>query len=250
MKSQTLHPSFPTQLFLDGEWRDSRNGQRIPQINPATEDVFAEVSAASLADVDAAVDGAHRAFEQGWRDLAPGKRTEMLFHIARLLRENSETLAQLESRNVGKPISDARDEVPLGARVFEYYAGAMTKFFGQTIPVARGGFDFTLRQPHGRGGRDCAVEFSFPDRLLESGARVGRGKYRRAQAGQSIAAHRPIAGPIGAPGGVARRRAASVAGLRRADRRCAGHASARSQNLFHRLDGDWVPHHGTGRRAI
>lgn len=162
MKSQASALTFPTQLFIDGEWRDGRGGQRIPQINPATEDVFAEVSSASLTDVDSAVLGAQRAFEQGWRDLAPGRRTETLFSIARLLRENAETLAQLESRNIGKPISDARDEVQLGARIFEYYAGAITKFFGQTIPVARGGFDFTLRQPMGVIAAIVPWNFPFP----------------------------------------------------------------------------------------
>src|SRR5207253_2636682 len=82
-------------------------------------------------------------------DLKARKRTDLLFALAALIRKTSETLAQLECRNIGKPISDARDEVELGARVFEYYAGAIGKFFGQTIPVGRGGFDFTLRQPMG-----------------------------------------------------------------------------------------------------
>ena len=68
----------------------------------------------------------------------------------------------MESRNVGKPISDARDEVALGARIFEYYAGAMTKFGGQTIPVARGGFDFTLRQPMGVVAAIVPWNFPFP----------------------------------------------------------------------------------------
>jgi len=68
----------------------------------------------------------------------------------------------LESQNVGKPISDARDEIALGARVFEYYAGAITKFCGQTIPVARGGFDFTLRQPMGVVAAIVPWNFPFP----------------------------------------------------------------------------------------
>ncbi|MCX7915272.1 MAG: aldehyde dehydrogenase family protein, partial [Verrucomicrobiae bacterium] len=102
------------------------------------------------------------AFETVWRDLAPGKRAEVLYAVARLIREHLEELAQLEMRNVGKPISDARDEVALGARVFEYYAGAVTKFFGQTIPVARGGFDFTLRQPMGVVAAIVPWNFPFP----------------------------------------------------------------------------------------
>src|ERR1043166_2968178 len=111
---------FSTQLFINGELRDSSRSKRIPQTNPATEEVFAEVAAAGLPDLELAVEGAQRAFTQSWRDLAPRKRTDILFSIARLIRENCEPLAQLESRNIGKPIIDARDEIQLGARVFAY----------------------------------------------------------------------------------------------------------------------------------
>lgn len=153
---------FPTQPFINGEFCDSRKSQKIPQINPATEKVFAQVSATSESDLNAAVDGAQKAYVKVWRDLAPGKRTEILFKISRLLRENTEQIAQLECRNIGKPISDGRDEAGLGARVFEYYAGAITKFFGQTIPVSRGGFDFTLRQPMGVVAAIVPWNFPFP----------------------------------------------------------------------------------------
>jgi betaine-aldehyde dehydrogenase len=111
-------------------------------------------------DVDRAVRGAAAAFSGSWRDLAPGKRAEILFAIAAAIRMHAEELAQLESRNIGKPIADARDEVALAARVFEYYAGAIGQCCGQTIPVARGGFDFTLRQPHGVVA--AIVPWNFP----------------------------------------------------------------------------------------
>jgi acyl-CoA reductase-like NAD-dependent aldehyde dehydrogenase len=134
----------------------------MPQINPATEEVFCEVAAADAIDATDAIEGAQRAFEQGWRDLPPGKRTDILFAIARAIRDNLEPLAQLECSNIGKPISDARDEIGLGARIFEYYAGAVTKLCGQTIPVARGGFDFTLRQPMGVVAAIVPWNFPFP----------------------------------------------------------------------------------------
>ncbi|MEO8429319.1 MAG: aldehyde dehydrogenase family protein, partial [Verrucomicrobiota bacterium] len=140
---------IPAQLFLDGAWHNSSSGRRITLINPSTEESFAEVAAADIADVNASVESAQRAWESGWRDLTPGKRAEILFNVARVLRENAERIARLETMQIGKPISDARDEAALGARVFEYYAGAIGKFGGQTIPVARGGFDFTLREPMG-----------------------------------------------------------------------------------------------------
>ena len=153
---------LPAQLFLDGAWRNSASGRRTALINPATEEPFGEVAAADVADVNAAVESAQRVWESGWRDVAPGKREAILHAVARKLREHLEEIAQLETLHIGKPISDARDEASLGARVFEYYAGAVTKFCGQTIPVGRGGFDFTLRQPMGVVAAIAPWNFPFP----------------------------------------------------------------------------------------
>jgi len=152
----------PTQLFLNGTRCDSASGRRTKLINPATEEAFTEVAAAEITDVNTAVESAQRAWESGWRDLTPGRRTEILFKVARALRENIERIAELERMQIGKPISDARDEAGLGARVFEYYAGAVTKFCGQTIPVSRGGFDFTLREPMGVVAAIVPWNFPFP----------------------------------------------------------------------------------------
>jgi betaine-aldehyde dehydrogenase len=149
-------------LFINGEFRDCASGNRIAQTNPATEEVFAEVAAAGMPELEAAVQGAHDAFTREWRDLSPRKRTDVLFNIARGIRSHAEELAQLECRNIGKPISDARDEIELGARIFEYYAGGVTRLFGQTIPVGRGGFDFTLRQPMGVVAAIVPWNFPFP----------------------------------------------------------------------------------------
>jgi acyl-CoA reductase-like NAD-dependent aldehyde dehydrogenase len=153
---------FPTQLFINGGFVNGHGPKRLPQMNPATEEVIAEVEAASVDDIDVAVQGAQRAFELSWRDLAPGKRAEVLFKLAAVIRQQAEVIAETESRNVGKPISDARNEVALGARIFEYYAGAVTRLVGQTIPVARGGFDFTLRQPLGVVAAVVPWNFPFP----------------------------------------------------------------------------------------
>jgi acyl-CoA reductase-like NAD-dependent aldehyde dehydrogenase len=152
---------LPNQPFIDGAFA-SGNGKPATLINPATEQALGEVAGADAALVASAVEAAHRAWESGWRDLAPGKRTEILFNVARKLREHVEEIAQLEMLQIGKPIADARDEAGLGARVFEYYAGAVTKFFGQTIPVSRGGFDFTLRESMGVVAAIVPWNFPFP----------------------------------------------------------------------------------------
>ena len=155
-------PTLPTHLFLNGRYADDLSRRRTPLINPATEAVFTEVAAAEPADVEAAVSAAQKAWESGWRDLSPGKRTEILFNVSRKLREHIEEIAQLELLQIGKPIADARDEAGLGARVFEFYAGAITKFGGQTLPVSRGGFDFTLRQSMGVVAAIVPWNFPFP----------------------------------------------------------------------------------------
>src|SRR6266498_1745369 len=109
--------AYPTKLFINGQLQGSSEGKTIPQTNPSTEEIFCEVAAAGVIEVHAAIEGAQQALAQGWRDLIPRKRADLLFNIARLIRENLEALAQIECRNVGKPISDARDEIGLGARV-------------------------------------------------------------------------------------------------------------------------------------
>lgn len=145
---------------MDGAWREATGGRRTKLVNPATEETLAEVAAASVEDVTSAVTSAQRAWEQGWRDLAPGKRGQILYQVARVLREHVDELGQLEQLQIGKPIADARDEAGLAARVFEYYAGAVTQFGGQTLPVGRGGFDFTLRQSMGVVA--AIVPWNFP----------------------------------------------------------------------------------------
>lgn len=152
----------PTQLLINGQWRPASTGAVTRLIDPATEEEIAQVASAELSDVAAAVEGAQASFVAGWRDLAPGKRAELLFKVAQLIRARLEDLAQLECRNIGKPISDARDEIGLGARIFEYYAGAISRFCGQTIPVARGGLDYTLRVPLGVVAAIAPWNFPFP----------------------------------------------------------------------------------------
>jgi betaine-aldehyde dehydrogenase len=127
-------------------------------LNPATEEAIAEVEAAGGEETDSAVARAKAAFP-GWRAVAPPDRARLLRRLAALVEEHGEELARLESRNVGKPIQGARGEVGMVAQVFHYYAGAVDKHFGETIPVA-GGVDLTLREPIGVVG--LIVPWNFP----------------------------------------------------------------------------------------
>jgi acyl-CoA reductase-like NAD-dependent aldehyde dehydrogenase len=127
-------------------------------VNPATEETLTEVPEATVEDADAVVEAARRAFPS-WRAVAPADRARVLRGLAGLVEENGEELARLETRNVGKPITDARGEIAMVAEVFHFYAGAVDKHYGETIPVA-GGVDVTFREPLGVVG--LIVPWNFP----------------------------------------------------------------------------------------
>jgi len=119
----------------------------VKVIEPATEEVLAEVAEAGVEDADLAVGRAKAAFP-AWRAVTPGDRAKLLRRFAAAVADHSEDLATLEARNVGKPIADARGEVGMVVDVFNYYAGAPERLLGNTIPVA-GGVDMTFREPLG-----------------------------------------------------------------------------------------------------
>jgi acyl-CoA reductase-like NAD-dependent aldehyde dehydrogenase len=127
-------------------------------IEPATEEVLAELPQAGVEEADAAIARAKAAFP-AWRAVGPGERAAILRAVAAAVRERLEELARLEARNVGKPIADARGEVGMVADVFDYYAGAPERLLGDTIPVA-GGIDMTFREPLGVVG--LITPWNFP----------------------------------------------------------------------------------------
>ena len=127
-------------------------------VNPATEEPIAELERAGVEETDAAVARAEAAFP-AWSAVAPADRARLLRRLATLVEEHGEELARIESRNVGKPISGARAEVGMVAQVFHFYAGAVDKHYGESIPVA-GGVDVTFREPLGVVG--LIVPWNFP----------------------------------------------------------------------------------------
>jgi betaine-aldehyde dehydrogenase len=127
-------------------------------LNPATEEPLAELEQAGVEETDAAVARAKAAFP-AWRAVAPADRARLLRRLATLVEEHGEELARIESRNVGKPIAGARAEIGMVAQVFHFYAGAVDKHYGESIPVA-GGVDVTFREPLGVVG--LIVPWNFP----------------------------------------------------------------------------------------
>jgi acyl-CoA reductase-like NAD-dependent aldehyde dehydrogenase len=127
-------------------------------LNPTTEEPIAELPEAGVEDADAAVARARDAFP-AWRAVVPSDRARLLRRLAGLVEEHVDEFALLETRNVGKPIADSRGEVGMVAEVFHFYAGAVDKHHGETIPVA-GGVDLTFREPLGVVG--LIVPWKFP----------------------------------------------------------------------------------------
>jgi len=127
-------------------------------INPATEETIVTLDSAGTAETDAAVARARTAYP-GWRAVSPADRGRLLRRLATLVEEHHEELSRIESQNVGKPIAGARAEVGMVADVFHFYAGAVDKKHGETIPVA-GGIDLTFREPLGVVG--LIVPWNFP----------------------------------------------------------------------------------------
>src|SRR5215212_5890988 len=138
-------------MMIGGESVDAADGKTFDVVNPANGKVIATAPQGGREDVDRAVAAARKAFDdrKGWASWAAGKRGRSLAKLADLIKKSSDELAWLESRNGGKPITSARGEVIGASLVFDYYAGAANKIFGQTIPVSKPGLDLTLRKPIG-----------------------------------------------------------------------------------------------------
>ena len=137
-------------LSIDGKRIPSSDEKDIKLCDPANGKEYARVAQATVGDVEKTVRIAYSRFVKGpWKSMDSRSRGQLLQRIANLIRDKSEYLAQLESKNVGKPINAARWEIQAAANTFEYYAGAINKVHGQTIPVAADGTLLTFREPLG-----------------------------------------------------------------------------------------------------
>ena len=137
-------------LVIGGERVAAVDGKTFEVIEPGTAEPMAEVAEAGPDDARRAVDVAARAFDEGpWPRTSARERGRVLTKASFLIRERLETLARLEARNGGKPIAAARGEIEIVANTFEYWGGAASKIFGETIPIVPPGLDLTLREPAG-----------------------------------------------------------------------------------------------------
>src|SRR5258708_12251690 len=149
--SSPAKPAVKTyQNYVNGQWTSSSTGATFPVFDPSTEEVIANVAAASASDVDKSVKAARAAFDSGpWPATTAQDRGRVLFKLAEKIRQNQPMLAELESRNTGKPIVEAEFDIADVATCFEYYAALAHKVHGTVIPTPPHPFSFTLRDPAG-----------------------------------------------------------------------------------------------------
>lgn len=152
------------QMWIDNQWRDAADGRVFEVKNPATEAVLDTAPRAASADVDRAVAAAKRAFPE-WRRTPGLEKAEKLHHAARRMREDSEGLAILLTKEGGKPLPENRDEIEWIAACFDYYAEIGRDVVGRVIsPVARNQFNFVIKEPYGVAG--LIVPWNYPLLLL------------------------------------------------------------------------------------
>ncbi|MEL6578351.1 MAG: aldehyde dehydrogenase family protein [Cyanobacteria bacterium J06621_12] len=145
--SQKLYRGFPV---IGGSEVSPKSESFLHLSDPATGEIWARIAAGGIAEVSQAISSAEEAFKSSdWFDLKCSDRAAILYNLAQLIRHHRQELASLESRNVGKPIQNAQSEVIAAAECFEYYAGAIGKVGGLTLPLNSTGYNLTLRQPLG-----------------------------------------------------------------------------------------------------
>jgi aldehyde dehydrogenase (NAD+) len=155
------------QLIIDGARVDASDGGTIDVFDPSTGGVLATIAKATAADIDRAVKTAQAALEsRAWGGAAPAERGRIMLRIAQALRDDAEALATLESRDNGKPLRQARTDVQVAARYFEFFAGIADKIMGNTIPLGPGFLDYTIREPIGVSAQ--IVPWNYP---IQIGAR-------------------------------------------------------------------------------
>lgn len=151
-----------TECFIGGKWQPALSGKTFQTINPATEELIADVAEGDEEDIAAAVEAARDAFDRGeWRSMDARQRGRLMHRLADLIEEEADELAALETLDNGKPIREAKAaDLPLTIDVLRYYAGFADKIQGETIPINGNYFTYTRREPVGVAGQ--IIPWNFP----------------------------------------------------------------------------------------
>ncbi|UWQ11689.1 aldehyde dehydrogenase family protein [Aliiroseovarius crassostreae] len=153
----------PTQILIAGQWQ-AASGGTLPVEDPSTGAEIARIGRSDAADVDAAVSAANAALQGSWGQMSALERGRCLTRMGRLVEARIDELAELEARDVGKPLTQARNDAVALARYLEFYGGAADKIHGETIPYLEGYTVYTLREPHGVTGH--IVPWNYPMQII------------------------------------------------------------------------------------
>ena len=149
------------RMYINGEFVEARRGGWFPVHDPSTEEIIAEVPDADEHDVNLAVEAARTAFDSGaWPQTTAQERGRILLRLAERIRKESAALAELESRNSGKPIVEAEYDMADVATCFEYYGGLATKVMGHVNPVPDNALSLSLKEPVGVAGQ--IIPWNYP----------------------------------------------------------------------------------------
>ena len=154
----------PSHCLIGGQWAPCASGQTLPLVNPSDGTALCQIARGGAADIDAAVAAARSAFDGAWGRTTAVERGRILYRIGALVLENIDELAQLEALDVGKPLTQARADVVALARYMEFYAGAVDKLHGETIPYLDGYTVYTLREAHGVTGH--IIPWNYPMQII------------------------------------------------------------------------------------
>lgn len=152
------------KCFINGQWVAPKSGELITLTDPSDGRDLCFIARGQTQDIDLAVSAAHSALSGEWGSMSAAERGRMLFKISTKVSENIEWLAELEARDVGKPLTQARNDAIALARYLEFYAGAADKIHGQTIPYLNDYTVYTLREPHGVTGH--IVPWNYPMQII------------------------------------------------------------------------------------
>ena len=169
-------PTFPDQLlYIGGRYVPSRGGKTFQVINPANGELLANVHSANSDDLDAAVESA-QAGQKVWAALTTVERSRILLRAVELLRERNDALAELESRNTGKALSETLSvDVVTGADVLENYAGVMHGLEGSQVPLRESSFFYTRQEPLGVVGAIGAWNYPIQIALWKAAPALAAG---------------------------------------------------------------------------
>jgi aldehyde dehydrogenase (NAD+) len=129
--------TYPTtfKLLIDGKWIDAAGGGTIPVVSPSSGQPFASIARGQAEDIDQAVKAARKTLDGTWGKLTAAERGRIMLKMSAIILERAEQLAQLEARDNGKPLTQARADMQVTARYFEYYGGAVRRLLRQACAI-------------------------------------------------------------------------------------------------------------------